>query len=110
MFYILIIYLKNGDSKGFNWRYKWFKIIDYKNNELTGFNSIFRKENLQDYIRQSEKSITSSDIKISLQKRIELSVGEVKKYTINSNFPIKKGDYTHEITSFPEIKVILPFI
>ncbi len=80
-------------------------IIDYKNNELTGFNSIFRKENLQDYMRQSEKSITSSDIKISLQKRIELSVGEVKKYTINSNFPIKKGDYTHEITSFPEIKV-----
>jgi hypothetical protein len=80
-------------------------IIDYKNNELTGFNSVFRKENLQDYIRQSEKSITSSDIKISLQKRIELSVGEVKKYAINSNFPIKKGDYTHEITSFPEIKV-----
>jgi hypothetical protein len=80
-------------------------IIDYKNNELTGFNSVFRKENLQDYIRQSEKSITSSDIKISLQKRIELFVGEVKKYTINSNFPIKKGDYTHEIISYPEIKV-----
>lgn len=80
-------------------------IIDYKNNELTGFNSIFRKENLQDYIRQSEKSITASDLKISLQKRIELSVGETKKYTINTNFPIKKGDYTHEITSFPAVKV-----
>lgn len=80
-------------------------IIDYKNNEMTGFNSIFRKENLQDYIRQSEKSITASDLKISLQKRIELSVGETKKYTINTNFPIKKGDYTHEITSFPAVKV-----
>lgn len=80
-------------------------IIDYKNNELTGFDSIFRKENLQEYVRQSEKSITSSDLKISLQKRIELTVGETKKYIINNNYPIKKGDYTHEISSFPAIKV-----
>lgn len=80
-------------------------IIDYKNNELTGFDSVFRKENLQEYVRQSEKSITSSDLKISLQKRIELTVGETKKYIINNNYPIKKGDYTHEISSFPAIKV-----
>ena len=80
-------------------------IIDYKNNELTGFDSVFRKENLQEYVRQSEKSITSSDLKISLQKRIELVVGETKKYIINNNYPIKKGDYTHEIESFPAIKV-----
>lgn len=80
-------------------------IIDYKNNELTGFDSVFRKENLQEYVRQSEKSITSSDLKISLQKRIELTVGETKKYIINNNYPIKKGDYTHAISSFPAIKV-----
>lgn len=80
-------------------------IIDYKLQQLTGFDSTFRKEEMQNYIKQSEKSITGSDVKIFLQKRIELTPAETKKYTIRSNFPIKKGDYNQQIASFPQIKV-----
>lgn len=80
-------------------------IVDYKNKELTGFDTVFRKEDLQDYIKASEKSITGSDIKVYLQKRIQLTPAETKKYTINANFPIKKGDFVQQIASFPPVKV-----
>lgn len=79
--------------------------LDYRTDELGKFTSTFRKSKLQNYIEGSEKSITGSDIKIYLQKRILLDTTQVKKYTINTEFPIKKGDFSDKISTFPGIYV-----
>jgi hypothetical protein len=80
-------------------------VIDYKTRELTGFDATFRLEDLQSFVKTSEKSIKGSDMKVFLQKRIQLTPSETKKYTINANFPIKKGDYNQQIASYPTVKV-----
>lgn len=81
-------------------------ILDYRNDDLLTFNSTFRKSKLQSYIESSEKSITSSDIKIFLQKRIELDATQTKNYIIKTNFPIKKGDFNNKISTYPQIQVL----
>lgn len=81
-------------------------IFDYKDSDLLTFNSTFRKSKLQSYIENSEKSITASDIKIFLQKRIAIDPTLVKNYTIKTNFPIKKGDFNNKISSYPQLNVL----
>lgn len=81
-------------------------IFDYRDADLLSFGSTFRKSKLQSYIENADKSITASDIKIFLQKRITLEPTLIKNYTINTNFPIKKGDFNNRISSFPQINVL----
>lgn len=81
-------------------------IFDYRDADLLSFGSTFRKSKLQSYIENADKSITASDIKIFLQKRIQLEPTLIKNYTINTNFPIKKGDFNNKISSFPQINVL----
>ena len=81
-------------------------ISDYRDSDLLTFNSVFRKSKLQGLIEDSEKSITGSDIKIFLQKRLELDVTRTKNYTIETNFAIKKGDFNNRISTYPQINVL----
>jgi hypothetical protein len=81
-------------------------ISDYRASDLLTFNSVFRKSKLQGLIEDSEKSITGSDIKIFLQKRLELDVTRTKNYTIETNFAIKKGDFNNRISTYPQINVL----
>jgi hypothetical protein len=80
-------------------------ILDYETDNLLKFSSVFRKSQLQSYIESSENSITGSNIKIFLQKRLELDTSLIKNYTIKTNFPIKKGDFNNRISSYPELNV-----
>jgi len=80
-------------------------IEDYESTELNQFNSTFRKSKLQNLIESVDRSITGSDLRVFLQKRIQLDTTQAKKYTINTNFPIKKGDFNNKISSFPQINV-----
>ncbi len=80
-------------------------IEDYETFELNRFNSTFRKSKLQNRIEVSEQSITGSDVRVFLQKRILLDTTITKKYDIVTNFPIKKGDFNNRISSYPQIKV-----
>jgi hypothetical protein len=80
-------------------------IADYEASNLVSFNSVFRKSKLQSAIENSEKSITGSKMKVNLQKRIELTPGETKKYIVSTNSPIKKGSFTDQISSFPQVRV-----
>lgn len=80
-------------------------IFDYRDDDLLTFNSTFRKSKLQSYIEGSEKSITGSDIKVFLQKRLEIDTTKVRNYTIKTNFPIKKGDFNNKISTFPQLNV-----
>lgn len=80
-------------------------ILDYETNELNRFDSTFRKSKMQNYIENAEKSITGSDIKVYLQKRVLLDRTQAKRYIIETNFPIKKGDFNNRIYSYPQITV-----
>jgi hypothetical protein len=80
-------------------------VLDYQDDELNRFDSTFRKSKMQSYIEASEKSITGSDIKVYLQKRVLLEPQFTKRYVIETNFEIKKGDYNNRLYSYPQITV-----
>jgi hypothetical protein len=81
-------------------------IQDYEERELNQFRSTFRKSRLQNQIESVDRSITGSDIKVFLQKRITVDTTQSKKYNINTSFPIKKGDFENRISSFPSLRVL----
>jgi hypothetical protein len=81
-------------------------VLDYQSDELNRFDSTFRKSKLQSYIEASEKSITGSDIKVYLQKRVLLEPQFTKRYVIETNFEIKKGDYNNRLYTYPQVTVL----
>ena len=88
-------------------QYALAAVSDYRASDLLTFNSTFRKSKLQQQIERSEKSITGSDIKVFLQKRVELDPSSVQNYTIKTNYPLKKGNFNNasRITSYPQLIV-----
>lgn len=78
-------------------------IYDYNDNELSKFNAIFRKSKLQGYMEAADKAITGSDITIYIQKRVILSTSGAKRYEVNYSMPLRKGNFSDRIYSFPEI-------
>lgn len=81
-------------------------IEDYKTDYLGKFKSSFQKSVIQQYIQDSEKSITGSDLKIILQKRVPLTLSQSKNYTIDYGIPIKKGDFSSSISSYPSLGIV----
>jgi len=81
-------------------------IEDYKIDYLGKFRSGFQKSVLQQYIQESEKSITGSDIKVIIQKRIPITLSQTKNYTVDYGVPIKKGDFNSSISSYPSLGIV----
>jgi hypothetical protein len=81
-------------------------IEDYKTDYLGKFKSGFQKAVIQQYIQDSEKSITGSDIKVILQKRIPITLNQTKSYTVDFGVPIKKGDFNSSISSYPSLGIV----
>ena len=81
-------------------------IEDYKIDYLGKFRSGFQKSVIQQYIQDSEKSITGSDIKVILQKRIPITLSQTKSYTIDYGIPIKKGDFNSSVSSYPSLGIV----
>lgn len=77
-------------------------IFDYNDRELNTFDSTFRKSRLSQYIENSEKSILGTDITVFVQKRVTLDTLNSRKYDINFNMPLRKGNYINKLFSFPE--------
>jgi hypothetical protein len=80
-------------------------ILDYNDDELNTFKSTFRESKLQLYIENAEKSITSSDITVYLQKRVTLDIEQLKNYSLKYNIPLRKGDFLEKLNSFPQVRV-----
>ena len=81
-------------------------VVDYEAAELNRFNSTFRKSKLQNYVEAAEKSITGSEIRVYLQKRIDIDPAITTNYYIQTKVPIKRGDLVvSRISSFPQINV-----
>jgi hypothetical protein len=78
-------------------------ILDYNDRELNTFESTFRKSRLAQYIETAEKSIVGSDITVFVQKRVTLDLNNARKYDINFNMPLRKGNFSNRLFSFPEI-------
>jgi hypothetical protein len=81
-------------------------IEDYKIDYLGKFNSGFQKSVIQQYIQDSENSITGSDIKVILQKRIPITLSQSKNYTVDYGVPIKKGDFNSSISTYPSLGIV----
>ena len=81
-------------------------IEDYKTDYLGKFKSGFQKSVIQQYIQDSEKSITGSDIKVILQKRIPIALNQTKSYMVEFGVPIKKGDFNSSISSYPSLGIV----
>jgi len=81
-------------------------IEDYKTDYLGRFKSTFKKSVVQKYIEDSENSITGSDIKVIIQKRIPITLSQSKNYTVDFGIPIKKGDFTSSISSYPSLVIV----
>jgi hypothetical protein len=81
-------------------------IEDYKTDYLGKFKSTFKKSIVQKYIEDSENSITGSDIKIILQKRIPVTLSQSKNYEIDFGIPIKKGDFSSSLSTFPSLGIV----
>lgn len=80
-------------------------ISDYSDRELNRFDSTFRASKLQAYIENAEKSITGSDLSIYMQKRVILDFNNKQNIRVRFNLPLKKGDYSARLFSFPETQV-----
>lgn len=81
-------------------------IEDYKIDYLGKFKSGFQKSVIQQYIQDSEKSITGTDIKVILQKRIPITLNQSKSYTMDFGVPIKKGEFSSSISSYPSVTIV----
>lgn len=79
---------------------------DYRTDNLNKFNAVFQKAKLQQYIESSEKSIVASDIRVFLQKRMELTLNQTKNYTFRFDAPIKKSDISGSISSYPAVNIV----
>lgn len=101
-----VYYNKNLTSLGSTDLLNYVKaaIIDYRNNELNNFSSVFRKSKLQQYIENSEQSITGSDLTVYMQKRIPLLLNSKVYYNVDFGSSIQKNDFRNRIYTSPEIQ------
>lgn len=81
-------------------------ILDYKDLELAKFSSTFRKSKLQKYMEESDASITGSDIRIFLQKRIDMELNESRNYEVSFGLPIKRGDFSASLSTYPAVTIL----
>lgn len=80
-------------------------IYDYADTDLNTFDSTFRKSKLQRYVDNCEKSITSCDLDVYVQKRIDIDTDNTRTYTIQYKLPLKHIPHDEKLTSYPEIVV-----
>lgn len=80
-------------------------IYDYGDSDLNTFNAIFKKSKMQTQLENSEKAITTSDITVYLQKKIEITPESRKTYKADFKVPIKKGGVTNKLYTYPTVTV-----
>lgn len=81
-------------------------IAQYSQTELNKFRATFKKSKLQQYIENSEPSITGSDIYVYVQKKVPIVVNQTKNYIINFNAALTKGDFYKKLYTYPEVTVV----
>lgn len=82
-------------------------IYDYADSDLNTFDSTFRKSKLQRYVDNCEKSITSCDLDVYVQKRVEIDTDNTRTYTVQFKMPLKHlhTGYADTFGTYPSIEV-----
>lgn len=80
-------------------------VVNYRNTDLHTFNSVFRKSKLSTLIDETEPSITSSSMQVFLQKRLFMTPGEIKNYTMQFLTPVKNTEFPLQPYSFPGVVI-----
>lgn len=80
-------------------------IQNYRNSDLHTFESVFRKSKLQTLIDQTENSITSSSIKVFLQKRVLFVLNTTQNYSMNFLTPLNHSEFPDQPYSYPGVFV-----
>jgi len=81
-------------------------VLDYNESELQTFDSTFKKSKLQSFIENADRSITGSQLTVSLQKRFTIDTIRPRNYEIAFNTPIRKSAFETRLTTFPELVII----
>ena len=81
-------------------------ILDYRDSELKNFNSTFRLSKIQKYIDNAHNSILGSSVSVAVQRRVDITLGSNKNYTIDFNIPLFKGVLQNKFFSYPAITVL----
>lgn len=66
-------------------------VIAYNNTNLETFNSRYVQSRLQDDIDNSDFSIIGSVIETKVQKRVSVSLNQLKKYTVDFGVELRRG-------------------
>ena len=80
-------------------------IVDYKDSNLKTFNSTFRLSALQKAIDNAHPSILGSSVKVTVQKRLDLSLNTATNYEANFNMPLYRGFLDDKFSIFPAINI-----
>lgn len=80
-------------------------ILDYNETELNTFNSVFRQSRLQQYIDAAHPSILGSTVNLNVQKRVEITPGQVKSYSTNFGLRLFRGVVDNKFSTHPSIFV-----
>jgi hypothetical protein len=66
-------------------------VINYNNLNLETFNSRYVQSRLQDDIDNSDSSVIGSVIETKVQKRISVTLNQLKKYTVDFGIELRRG-------------------
>jgi hypothetical protein len=81
-------------------------ITQYAEDELNTFKSTFKRVKLQNYIEDCDPSITSSDIEVIAQKRVDLILQQRVRYDVNFGTSLQRSDYVNnKYYTFPTMSV-----
>lgn len=80
-------------------------ILNYRDDTLNTFNSVFRASKLAQLLDKVDKSITSTDFDVYLQKRVTILNGQTQNYIINFNSELHRGGLQEHLASYPTVVV-----
>lgn len=83
-------------------------IYNYSSTNLNTFNSTFSSYDLLSVINSFDRSISSSEFTVNLQKKFYPTLGTPTTYNLNFDVPIKRGTFGSGITSYPGFETTNP--
>ena len=81
-------------------------ISNYTANNLNTFNSTISSTDIGINIKNSDKSIITSDVNIKLQKKIYPNLNSKTSYNLYFNTPLEKGTFLSGISSNPGFQIL----
>ncbi len=81
-------------------------IVNFCNQNLDTFNSTFKVSQLSRAIDDSDQSITSNDISVTIEKRFAPDITRTLSYSLDFGVELTQGTTTQRLTSTPSFKYL----